>query len=99
MTQRSSTALKFEEHIGRISALHDAEVAQRHKPITWWRERYGDDWVAASTRARRELDAAIYQARADQLDAYVESLPDGVTTEAGAEAHLLRRRAEDLLGY
>jgi hypothetical protein len=49
----------------RIGALHDIEVAQRHKPIAWWRERFGEDWVSASTEARRNLDAAIRETVAE----------------------------------
>lgn len=43
----------------RIAELHAVEVAHRYKSITWWRERYGAEWVPASTKARIELDEAI----------------------------------------
>jgi predicted nuclease with TOPRIM domain len=50
---------RLREQLDAIGELHKVEVARRHKPIAWWRERYGDEWVAASGKARRELDEAI----------------------------------------
>ena len=85
-----------ESKLRRIIELHEIEVAQRHKPIAYWVERCGDGWVNASTFARRQLDAAIYELHADLLDEYVASLPEGVSTEADAEASNLRDKARSL---
>lgn len=54
----------LEEALREIARLHEVEVAQRHRPISSWREEFGSDWVEPSGKARRELDAAIRAALA-----------------------------------
>lgn len=54
------------------------------------------DCNAASVRQWPDLTPDEMEAKADALVEYGNSLPDGVTTEAFAEASLLRREAREV---
>lgn len=76
----------------RLCAADVRNALSRAFSVNGWLNQWKDD----ASKALSALLVSALEARATELDAYAASLPEGVSTEACAEATNLRREAARL---